>query len=292
MSSFGHVEGGADGVIDALEGVLTDWGTLVMPTFSGELIYMLESLALQSGINGKGTGKGVVFDGTATGLWEELSEIAAKAGITFPFVGVSDLVNRVTGEGPGILKSVGWSIALEGEGTTATLRIARDAEPIPEDEVKPWRMPAWTGTIPDTFWRRPETLRSHQYSGSFSAWGRLAETLLEGHDNRPGQKVETHPLYRMKEARGKVLLLGVDHRVNSTIHVAQWAAFAECGMGDLQARIEFLKDFQTVDQPLDRLEGQTTGRIGSAVVRLADTRTLFKVVAGLLLKGGTPVKRT
>ena len=39
LSSFGHVEGGADTVIDALMEILTPSGTLMMPTFNHNACY-------------------------------------------------------------------------------------------------------------------------------------------------------------------------------------------------------------------------------------------------------------
>ena len=285
LSSFGYVKGGASAVIDALEKVITPEGTLVMPTYSGQLIYLLETLAIKSGINGpNGSGRGVVFEGIAGKLWEELKPISKEAGIAYPFGSPADLCERLKGERMGILASNGWVFELTGSklNDSANLRVVRDAPPLPSSEIKPWRMPVWTGVIPDTFWQRPETLRSHQYSGSFTAWGRLAERILEGHDNRPDQKLEDHPLYRMKEARGKILLLGVGHRSSSTIHVAQWTAFRDSWVKLPQSWKEFLEDFQTVDEPLDRAGGQIKGRTGKADVRLMDTQTLFEVVAELL----------
>lgn len=282
LSSFGYVAGGADAVIDALEDVITLEGTIVMPTFSGELIFLLESLALKCGINGvNGTGRGVVFEGSLTRFWHDLREVSREAGIRLPYKNTGALSHRLGGEGKGILRMSGWSVEAEPElRPYCLIRLSRDAPPLLEEDVKPWLMPVWTGKIPDTFWRRPETIRSHQYSGSFTAWGRMAGSILGGHDDSPGQRIVDHPLYRMKEIEGKILLLGVDHRANSTIHVAQWAA-SSSGSKAPDPRDEFLEDFQLVDAPLEKRGGQRKGKIGKAEVRLADTKAIFEVVASL-----------
>ena len=282
LSSLGYLEGGADAVIDALEEAVTPDGTLVMPTYSGELIYFLEALALKRGINGQGgTGRGVVFEGSARELWEEVRILSEEAGISYPFRSPTALWERFVREGPRMMKPNGWDIEIEGSTLTDStdVRVVRQAPPLQAEEVKPWRMPVWTGVIPEAFWRRPEAIRSHQYSGSFTARGKLAERIVEGHDNRPGAKLEDHPLYKMKEAGGKILLLGVDHRVNSTIHVAEWIAVRDCGMSLPESWNEFLGDFQEVDRPLDERGAQTKGKVGSADARLADTRMLFEAVA-------------
>jgi aminoglycoside N3'-acetyltransferase len=283
LSSLGHVIGGPRTVIDGLKDAVTQEGTIVMPTYSGQIIFFLESLALKVGINGRaGTSRGVAFRGSAGGLLRLVEEVAGEGGITLPYADLCEFVQRIRGEGASKqLSRAGWSISV-GEGEDPSVELRRDAPPLPAEDVVPWKMPAWTGRIPDTFWREPDTLRSRQYSGSFAAWGSMAERILEGHDNHPGQREEDHPLHRLRDIGGKVLLIGVDHRVNSTIHVAQWAAFRACKIPLPPDWREFLSDFQEVDRPLDRAGGQNKGQIGEATVRLADTRTLFKVVARLL----------
>ncbi len=283
LSSFGHVIGGARTVIDGLKKAVTEEGTVVMPTYSGQVIFFLESLALKAGVNGRtGRGRGVVFRGSAPRLLGLFGEVAGEAGIKLPYGDLEEFVQRIRGEGASKhLSKSGWSISV-AEGHEPLVEVKRDAPPLPEEEVLPWRMPAWTGRIPDTFWRDRDTLRSRQYSGSFAAWGSMAKRILEGHDNRPGQREEDHPLHKMKDIGGKVLLMGVDHRVDSTIHVAQWAAFRASRTLLPPHWREFLDDFQEVDAPLREAGGQSEGHIGEATVRLADTRALFEVVAKLL----------
>jgi aminoglycoside N3'-acetyltransferase len=94
--------------------------------------------------------------------------------------------------------------------------------------------------------------------------------------------MEDHPLYRMKEARGRILLLGVDHGVNSTIHVAQWTAHRDGLPGVPATWREFLSDFHAVEGPLGARGGQKKVKIGPSQVRLVDTDQLFEVVSDLL----------
>ena len=285
LGCFGrHMPNGAHDVIDALEEIITPDGTLLMPTFSGRVPCFLEGLALARGINGDGgTGRGVVFEGTADELYGEATLVAESFGFTaFPFPSPEAFVERIAIEGIG--RQPGWSItpdALPPPG--GTIRIARDAPPLAAEDVKPWRMPVTTGIIPETFWRRPETYRSHQYSGSFGGWGRLTREALGDHDNREGQQPEEHPLWRMKEAGGKVLLLGIDHGRNSTLHVLQaHAKIRSARPYPDDWPEEFLGHFMNIEEPLDRVTGQTKGMIGEAPVRLADTRTMYDVVANIL----------
>jgi len=76
------------------------------------------------------------------------------------------------------------------------------------------------GITAETFWRQPGTLRSTHPGGSFAARGPKAEVLCapqpleppHGHESPPG---------RVFDLDGQVLLLGVDHSENTTLHVAE-----------------------------------------------------------------------
>jgi aminoglycoside N3'-acetyltransferase len=188
------------------------------------------------------------------------------------------MLKRMEGERSRILVRNGWSV----EEERGNLVVMRDAPPLSPSEIVPWRMPAWTGRVPEAFWRRGDVRRSLQYSGSFAAWGRKAEWVLQRHDNRPGQGIEDHPLHRMMEIGGMVLLLGVDHGSSSSIHVAQWVAHREHEPPLPGWMREFLPSFQVVDVPLDDIGGQRRGMIGSAEVRLVDSGAMLRVVADLL----------
>ncbi len=277
LSSLGYVKGGADSVISALEGVITEQGTLFMATYSGELILFLETLALRSGEHP------YVFSGHIRSLWKKLRSISLDWGIEYPFDSCQEMAVRLQGETKHLENNCGWEVEdLESDHEPGRVVLRRKGPGPEAEEVKPWKMPVSTGRIPETFWRRPETYRSHQYSGSFTGWGKLAEKILKDHDNRPGQGLEDHPLYRLMKAGGKVLLLGVDHRSNSMIHVAQWAAYHNY-RGSLPSNWrEFLDDFTEVESPLNSQGGQILSDLGRARVRLADSRMLFKTVAKIL----------
>ncbi|HTP54898.1 MAG TPA: AAC(3) family N-acetyltransferase [Thermoplasmata archaeon] len=79
------------------------------------------------------------------------------------------------------------------------------------------------GTIAETFRHQPGTERSEHPNDSFCARGPKAKTLLESHslDNGLG---EGSPLARLYDLRGLVLLLGVDHSSNSSLHLAEYRA--------------------------------------------------------------------
>ncbi len=152
LSSLGWVCGGAPAVILALEEVLGEEGTLVMPTHSGDL--------------------------TDPENWEN--------------------------------------------------------PPVPQDWWEPIRqnMPAFqtdltptrkTGAISETFRKQQGVLRSDHPHFSFAARGAQAAKITENHALEQGLG-ENSPLARIYEFDGHVLLLGVGHENNSSLHLAEYRA--------------------------------------------------------------------
>ncbi|WP_059046687.1 aminoglycoside N(3)-acetyltransferase [Paenibacillus rubinfantis] len=81
----------------------------------------------------------------------------------------------------------------------------------------------YMGVIPDTFRRQKGTLRSGHPQVSFAARGREAETIIGDHGLEFGLG-ERSPLARIYELRGEVLLLGVGHVNNTSMHLAECLA--------------------------------------------------------------------
>jgi aminoglycoside 3-N-acetyltransferase len=79
------------------------------------------------------------------------------------------------------------------------------------------------GAIAETFRHQRGTWRSENPNNSFCARGPDAGILLDNHslDDSLG---EDSPLGKLYERRGKVLLLGVDHSSNSSLHLAEYRA--------------------------------------------------------------------
>lgn len=93
-------------------------------------------------------------------------------------------------------------------------------------------MPAWQadtaptlgmGMIPETYRKRAGVLRSQHPQVSFIARGPQAKTLLNQHQLSPAFG-ENSPLARLSQLSGKVLLLGVNHGSNTSLHLAELRA--------------------------------------------------------------------
>ncbi|MBX3085726.1 MAG: AAC(3) family N-acetyltransferase [Anaerolineae bacterium] len=81
----------------------------------------------------------------------------------------------------------------------------------------------YVGVIPETFRKQNGVLRSNNPDASFAAWGKYARLVTDNHALFP-LFGEQSPLARVYDLDGWVLLLGVDHNRNTSLHVAEGRA--------------------------------------------------------------------
>ncbi len=79
------------------------------------------------------------------------------------------------------------------------------------------------GVIPSTLLRLPSTKRSGHPYVSLAAWGPRAAEVTDGHQLAYGLG-EDSPLARVYDLDGWVLLLGVGHDRNTSLHLAEYRA--------------------------------------------------------------------
>ena len=152
LSAIGWVCGGAVAVLIALQEVLGDTGTLVMPTHS------------------------------------------------------TDLSDPSQWKNPPVPESWWQTI--------------RETMPAYDPDLTPTRS---MGKIAETFRKQSGVLRSTHPQSSFSARGPQASYIVNNHSLAYGMG-ESSPLARIYDLQGSVLLLGVDHSSNTSIHLAEYRA--------------------------------------------------------------------
>ena len=87
-----------------------------------------------------------------------------------------------------------------------------------------YKTPSQTGLVTDIFRRRRNAFRSDHPTHSVAAIGKDAEEYAKGHGPEvPPFDINT-PIQRLAKDGGYILLIGVSHNTDSTIHVAECIA--------------------------------------------------------------------
>lgn len=81
--------------------------------------------------------------------------------------------------------------------------------------------PTYTGAIPETFRKRLGVKRSISPTHSFSALGMRADDFVKNHENCDNPFALNGPFGKLYEWKAKMLLLGVDHLANSSLHIVE-----------------------------------------------------------------------
>jgi aminoglycoside 3-N-acetyltransferase len=153
----------------------------------------------------------------------------------------------------------------------------------------PLRSPShWMGVLAETVRTWPGTRRSHHPHVSFAALGPRAADITDDHrvDDALG---EHSPLGAINRLDGKVLLLGVGHDSNTSLHLAEWrqpspprgprggAVRRADGSSEWVTWTDVIEDesdFAALGADFEATGAVRVGPVGNATTRLMDQRAL------------------
>ena len=155
------------------------------------------------------------------------------------------------------------------------------------------------GVVADTFWRLPGVARSDS-PHAFAATGPRADEITAPHPLEIPHGVAS-PVSRLYELDARILLLGVGHDANTTIHLAEnlagvryrRAVYSTIVRNGQLVRVDYsevdhcCERFSLVDEWLDAEGAQRRGRVGRAVARLTTSRDVVRVTVAQLARRET-----
>jgi aminoglycoside 3-N-acetyltransferase len=147
------------------------------------------------------------------------------------------------------------------------------------------------GVTADLFWQRPDVVRS-DHCFAFAASGPKAEKIVSGPLPLPPH-IPDSPIGHVHDVDGQILLLGVNHDANTTIHLAEILAdvpyripYHVTVMRNGQpTRVDYGENdhccqrFNLVDDWLRNQDLQVIGPVGAAEARLMRSRDVVRVVS-------------
>jgi aminoglycoside 3-N-acetyltransferase len=183
---------------------------------------------------------------------------------------------------------------------TGTIQDGPEHPPI----IDPRATPCWTGTIPETFRRLPSARRSRHPTHSVAAVGPATAWLIAGHEYCATPCAANSPYGRLADAGGFILLLGVTHERNTSLHMVEELADVPYHMQrepaparvarpdgaweEIPTRLHLWRwerAFPRVEPLLLEAGAQRTGMVGQAHSRLVDARAMRDLLLPLLRRG-------
>jgi aminoglycoside 3-N-acetyltransferase len=180
---------------------------------------------------------------------------------------------------------------LEVLGEEGTLAVSAMSSMSPFDAAT---APVSVGIISEKLRKRPDAFRSLRPVHSVAAVGKKAKWFTEGHEDCETNCGAGSPYLKLREAGGKIVLLGVDMNRNTTLHAVEdimdspYLEVREVDMPTYVAdykgkRMQIPKyppghrDFLRLSPLLRKKGAMTEWMVGSAVLKVIDAAAMFEI---------------
>jgi aminoglycoside 3-N-acetyltransferase len=218
-------------------------------------------------------------------ITDQLRALGVKQGGVL-LVHTSFRATRPVERGPlGLIEALRDALGPDG---TLVMPSSSDDDDAPFDPMITPASPS-LGVVADTFWRLPGVLRS-DHAHAFAAAGPQAARIICDPLPLPPH-IPASPVGRVHDLDGQVLLLGIGHDADTTLHLAELLAgvpyrvpkYCTVLQGGRPVRIDYGENdhccarFGFADQWLRARDLQCEGRVGHAHARLAHARDIVAV---------------
>lgn len=229
-------------------------------------------------------GYGAMDTYTPTSLSDQLRAIGVTKGGVLLVHTSFKAVGPVEGGPLGLIHALRRVLGSEG---TLVMPTMTDGESVFDPRVTPT---VGMGVVAETFWRQPGVTRSTHPGGSFAAVGPHADFICAPQPLSPPHGPDS-PVGRVHDLGGQVLLLGVTHSEDTTVHLAEviagvpYSTAHPCVVEDNGvARVEMIAEtdhccvgFRQLDVWLRARVLQREGKVGNADARLARAQDIVDV---------------
>lgn len=226
-----------------------------------------------------------------------LRDLGVRPGIVLMVHSSLRSLGYVEGGAQTVIAALQEALGSQGTLLVPTLTATEQDSAAYPPVFDPLRTPTWTGTIPETLRQRPDAVRSLHPTHSVAALGAEAEALTRDHINSLTPCDALSPFGKLASRDDSaILLLGVSHESNTTLHAVEEAAGSPYHMQPDPARCTLLlpegplirhyllhdwrtpRRFGVIEPMLVERGIQHTGQIGPAVARLVWARPMFSLV--------------
>lgn len=231
---------------------------------------------------------------TRARLRRQLHDVGVQPGSTLIVHTAFSKVRPVEGGPQGLILAL--TDVLGADGTLVMPSMTDDDDHVFDPAATPCRA---LGVVADTFWRQPGVLRGDS-PHAFAALGPAAASIVA-----PQPVAIPHgpdsPVGRVHERDGWILLLGVSHDGNTTVHLAEALAGVRYRIphhvtvrrNGTAVRVDYeeidhcCQRFVLVDEWLEAARALRRGVVGHAEARLMRSRAVVEVVTARLREDET-----